>query len=57
MTDPKAHHTLILGGGISGLVTAWSLLQRAAQRHVRATVTILEQSPRPGGSLDHQLQR
>lgn len=51
MTDPKAHHTLILGGGISGLVTAWSLLQRAEHRHVRATVTILEQSPRPGGNL------
>lgn len=44
-------HTLILGGGLSGLVTAWSLLQRAKQREAAATVTILERSQRPGGNL------
>ena len=50
MTQPP-QHTLILGGGLSGLVTAWSLLQRARQREAAATVTILERSQRPGGNL------
>jgi oxygen-dependent protoporphyrinogen oxidase len=51
MNDPSHHHTLILGGGISGLVTAWSILQRARQRGARLTVTILEGSGRVGGNL------
>jgi len=51
MSAPKPQHTVILGGGLSGLVTAWSLLQRAAHRGASATVTILERSQRPGGNL------
>lgn len=45
------HHTLVVGGGLSGLVTAWSLLQRARERGVDASVTVLEASHRTGGNL------
>lgn len=45
------HHTLVVGGGVSGLVTAWSLLRRARERGADASVTVLEASGRPGGNL------
>lgn len=44
-------HTVVVGAGVSGLVTAWSLLQRAAERDAAATVTVLESAPRAGGNL------
>ncbi len=45
------HHTLVVGGGVSGLVTAWSLLRRARELGLDAAVTVLEASHRTGGNL------
>ena len=42
------HHVVIVGGGVSGLVTAYRLRQRLGPS---ARLTVLEQAPRLGGKL------
>ncbi len=45
------HHAVIVGGGISGLSTAFFLSRRAAQEHLSLKITVLEASDRFGGVL------
>ena len=44
-------HVVIVGGGISGLSTAFFLSRRAAQEHLPLKITVLEASDRFGGVL------
>jgi oxygen-dependent protoporphyrinogen oxidase len=46
--DRTGPHVVIVGGGVSGLVTAYRLRQRLGPS---ARLTVLEQSPRLGGKL------
>jgi oxygen-dependent protoporphyrinogen oxidase len=45
------HHAVIVGGGISGLSTAFFLSQKASREHVPLKITVLEASNRWGGIL------
>ena len=45
------HCVVIVGGGISGLSTAFFLSRRAAQEHLSLKITLLEASDRFGGVL------
>ena len=45
------HSVVIVGGGISGLSTAFFLSRRAAQEHFPLKITVLEASDRFGGVL------
>jgi oxygen-dependent protoporphyrinogen oxidase len=49
-TSAESFHIAIIGGGISGLSTAW-YLQKAQQTGVNLRYTILEQSERWGGKV------
>ncbi|HEX9070276.1 MAG TPA: protoporphyrinogen oxidase, partial [Ktedonobacterales bacterium] len=44
-------HVTIIGGGISGLATAWYLEREAERAGVRLTYTLLEATPRFGGKV------
>jgi len=44
-------HAVIVGGGISGLSTAFFLSQRASKEHLPLKITVLEASDRFGGVL------
>jgi oxygen-dependent protoporphyrinogen oxidase len=46
-----AGHVAIVGGGISGLSTAWYLQQQAARAGMELRYTLLEQSDRWGGKI------
>lgn len=50
-TARAAHHVAIVGGGISGLASAWYLQQLAAQQGIPLTYTLLEASPTLGGKI------
>lgn len=52
----KELHAVIVGGGISGLSTAYFLSQKASQEHRPLKITLLEASNRFGGIL-HTLTR
>jgi oxygen-dependent protoporphyrinogen oxidase len=41
----------VIGGGISGLATAYRIRQRAAGRGLEVDVTLLERDARPGGKI------
>ena len=43
--------TIIVGGGISGLATAYLLRRRAAAEGVELEITLLEKEPRVGGKI------
>ena len=43
--------TIIVGGGISGLSTAWLLRSRAQAAGKELAITLLEKEPRPGGKI------
>jgi protoporphyrinogen/coproporphyrinogen III oxidase len=45
------HHVVIVGGGLSGLSTAFFLSRRASQEHCPFKITVLEASNRFGGVL------
>lgn len=45
------HHVAIIGGGITGLSTAWYLQQESRSQGVDVTYTLLEQSDRWGGKI------
>ncbi|MBR0082844.1 MAG: NAD(P)/FAD-dependent oxidoreductase, partial [Bacteroidales bacterium] len=42
---------LIIGGGASGLMAAWSAARRAAEEDRCLTVCVLEKMPRPGRKI------
>jgi len=42
---------IIIGGGISGLATAWLLREKAAQAGIELDLTLLEKEERPGGKI------
>jgi len=42
---------VVIGGGISGLATAWLLRERARRRDVDLDLTLLEKEDRPGGKI------
>lgn len=42
---------IIIGGGISGLATAWLLRAQAVRADVELELTLLEQEARPGGKI------
>jgi oxygen-dependent protoporphyrinogen oxidase len=46
-----SQHITIIGGGISGLSTAWYLQQEAQEHNLDVTYTLLEQSDRWGGKI------
>lgn len=47
----KKYHVVVIGGGISGLSTAFFLSRRAAQENLSLRITVLEASDRFGGVL------
>lgn len=47
----SARHVVIIGGGITGLSTAWYLTKEARQQGVDLHVTVLEGSDRWGGKI------
>ena len=49
--DGKGKHIVIVGGGISGLSTAWYLQKQAAEKGLDLHYTILEKSSRWGGKI------
>ena len=54
MTDTNTNekkHIAIIGGGITGLSTAWYLQNRAQENGIRLHSTVLEQSDRLGGKI------
>ena len=51
MTDAKAYHVAIVGGGIAGLSTAWYLQQQAREQDLPLSYTLLERSNRWGGKI------
>ena len=44
-------HVVIIGGGISGLSTAWYLQRQAREQQIDLTITVLEQARRWGGKI------
>ena len=44
-------HCVIIGGGISGLSTAWYLQKQAKEQQIDLTITVLEQDNRWGGKI------
>lgn len=42
---------VVVGGGISGLATAWLAREKAARSGRPLTVTVVESEPRPGGKM------
>ena len=44
-------HVVIVGGGLSGLSTAFFIFRRSAQEHLPLKITVLEASNRFGGVL------
>lgn len=50
-----SHHTVIIGGGISGLSTAWYLQQQAETQGIDFSYTILEASRHWGGKVRTEL--
>ena len=54
MTDTNTNekkHIAIIGGGITGLSTAWYLQNRAQENGIRLHSTVLEPSDRLGGKI------
>lgn len=52
MTSPKAQlKVAIVGGGISGLSTAWYLQKQSAEQQIDLSYTVLEKSDRWGGKI------
>jgi oxygen-dependent protoporphyrinogen oxidase len=49
MSGPR--RVVVVGGGITGLATARTLIKRALERARPLSVTLIEQSPRLGGNL------
>jgi oxygen-dependent protoporphyrinogen oxidase len=47
----KGRHVVIIGGGISGLSTAWYLQKQAAEKNLDLHYTLLEESARWGGKI------
>ena len=43
--------TIIIGGGISGLATAWLLRSKAQTAGKELQITLLETEERPGGKI------
>jgi oxygen-dependent protoporphyrinogen oxidase len=50
-TPVPAQRVVVIGGGITGLTTAYRLCQAARQQHLPLTVMLLEASARPGGII------
>lgn len=46
------HHIVIIGGGITGLATAYYLQQEIERRHLPLRYTLVESSQRWGGKID-----
>src|ERR1044072_1951236 len=42
---------IVIGGGISGLATAWLLREKARQAGLELELTLLEKEERPGGKI------
>lgn len=42
---------VVIGGGLSGLAAAWSLLEEARARSLDLELTLLERDPAPGGKI------
>jgi protoporphyrinogen/coproporphyrinogen III oxidase len=42
---------VVIGGGISGLSTAWLLQHKAQQAGINFGLTLLEQESQPGGKI------
>ena len=51
ITTDKPRHVVIIGGGISGLSTAWYLQQEAVKNDTPITYTIIEKDNRWGGKV------
>lgn len=56
-SDRSRPHVVVIGGGISGLSAAWSLIRpqlmsRRAVRSLQPRVTVIESSDRPGGKIN-----
>jgi hypothetical protein len=51
-TTPPTKKIAIIGGGVSGLSTAYYLMQRAAQMAVHIDIHLFEQKPVLGGNAD-----
>jgi oxygen-dependent protoporphyrinogen oxidase len=50
-TPGPAHHVVVVGGGISGLASAWYLQKQAVENDIQLRVTVLEASDRWGGKI------
>lgn len=48
---PTAGHVVVVGGGITGLSAAYSVMEHAEKEHVSIQCTILERDPRWGGKI------
>ena len=44
-------HAVIIGGGISGLATAWLLKSRAEREGIKLSLTLIEKEPQLGGKI------
>jgi len=47
----KARHIVVIGGGISGLSSAFYLLRRAREHGLEATVIVVDPAPAAGGKI------
>ncbi len=51
MIKPMTQHVIIIGGGISGLATAYYLQQQAQAKNLPLTYTLIEKQPTFGGKI------
>src|SRR6266850_6812442 len=48
---PAMKHVVVVGGGVSGLATAYWVAQQAERRGAAIRTTVLESASRPGGRV------
>lgn len=56
MTRFKKTHAVVVGGGITGLAAAYYLVQKASQKKLPLTITLLEREKQLGGKIKTQRQ-